>query len=91
MPLTLIACATLGLSIASAHAGPCSDAIAQVQAAANQSTGNPAAGPTAPQSIGAQLGRQPTPESVQLARYCRGRLGLALISARKEATAQFAT
>jgi hypothetical protein len=38
-----------------------------VEAAANRSPGNPAAGPTAPQSIGAQLGRQPTPETVQRA------------------------
>jgi hypothetical protein len=67
LPLTTIACAILGLSIASAHASPCSDAIAQAKAAASQSTGNAAAGPTAQQSIGAQLGRQPTPESVQRA------------------------
>jgi hypothetical protein len=67
LPLTTIASAILGLSIASGHAGPCSDAIAQVKVAASQSTGNPAAGPTAQQSIGAQLGRQPTPESVQRA------------------------
>jgi hypothetical protein len=67
LPLITVASAILGLSIASAHAGPCSDAIAQVEAAANQSAGNPAVGPTAQQSIGAQLGRQPTPESVQRA------------------------
>ena len=57
LSLTLIAFATLGLSIALAHPGPYSDAIAQVEAAANQSTGNPVARPTAPQLIGAQLGR----------------------------------
>ena len=54
--------AALGLSVVSAHAGPCSTDIAQFEQAVRQSAGNPNAGPFAPQSIGAQLGRQPTPE-----------------------------
>jgi hypothetical protein len=59
--------AALGLSIASAHAGPCSTKIAQFEKAVRQSAGNPGAGPMAPQSIGAQLDRQPTPASVKRA------------------------
>jgi hypothetical protein len=47
-----------------AHAGPCSNAIAQFEQAVRQSANKPDAGPTARQSIGAQLDRQPTPESI---------------------------
>jgi len=55
------------LSVPPAHAGPCSNAIAQFEAAVRQSAGNPDAGPFARQSIGAQVGRQPTPGSVERA------------------------
>ena len=57
----------LGLSIESAHAGPSSAKIAQFELAVRRSTGNPNAGPFAPQSIGAQIDRQPTPASVKRA------------------------
>jgi hypothetical protein len=57
----------LVLSIASAHAGPCTSKIAQFEQAVRQSANIPGAGPMAPQSIGAQLDRQPTPGSVQRA------------------------
>ena len=53
--------------VAPAQASPCSDAVAQLRAEARQSAGNPAAGPSARQSIGAQLGHQPTPSSVNRA------------------------
>ena len=59
--------AVLSLSIASAHAGPCTSAIAQFARALRQSGNDPGAGPTARQSIGAQLGHQPTPSSVKRA------------------------
>jgi hypothetical protein len=58
---------TFGLGIASAHAGPCSYEIAQFELAVRQSARNPNAGPMAPQSIGAQIDRQPTPSSVKRA------------------------
>jgi len=57
----------LGLSVKSAHAGPCSAKIAQFELAVRQSAGKPNAGPFAPQSIGAQIDRQPTPSSVKRA------------------------
>jgi hypothetical protein len=66
-PRILIACAILGGNIASARTGPCSDTIAQVEALVDPSTGNRVARLTAPQSIGAQLSHQPTPESVRRA------------------------
>ena len=59
--------AVLCLNIPVAQAGPCSEDIAQFEAAIRQSAGNPIAGLTAPQSVGAQLNRQPTPESLKQA------------------------
>jgi len=57
--------AVLGFSPAFAHAGPCSAAIAQFEAAIRASAGNPAAGLTARQTTAAQLDRQPTEASVK--------------------------
>ena len=62
-----IVTAALGLGAATAHAGPCSSDIPQFEQAVRKSANNPDAGPTAPQSIGAQLDRQPTPASVKRA------------------------
>ena len=59
--------AALSLGIASAHAGPCTSAIAQFEQTLRQSGNQPDAGPTARQSVGAQLGHQPTPSSVKRA------------------------
>src|SRR5437016_13833067 len=54
-----------GLGVTSAAASPCSDEIAKLEQAIQQDGNSPAAGPTAQQSIGAQLGHQPTPDSVR--------------------------
>jgi hypothetical protein len=61
------AVAVLLLGTASAGAGPCSSAIAQFEQAVRQSGKNPTAGPTGEQTVGAQTGRQPTPDSVKRA------------------------
>jgi hypothetical protein len=58
---------SLGLSVASARAGPCTDEIAQFELAVRRSEGKPNAGPFAPQSIAAQIDRQPTPASIKRA------------------------
>jgi hypothetical protein len=50
-----------------AQAGPCSEDIAQFETAVRQSANSPFAGLTAPQSIGAQLNRQPTAASTKQA------------------------
>jgi hypothetical protein len=63
-----IICAVLCLNTTVVQAGPCSNGIAQFEAAIRQSAGNPNAGLTAPQSIGAQLDRQPTPDSLKQAK-----------------------
>jgi hypothetical protein len=61
------ACAFFCLNISIAQAGPCSADIAQFETAIRQSAGNPYAGLQAPQSVAAQLDRQPTPESLKQA------------------------
>src|ERR1700694_5634684 len=57
-------CALLGLKPTIAQAGPCTADISQFEAAIHQSAGDPLAGLTARQSVNAQLGHQPTPESL---------------------------
>ena len=59
--------AALSLGIASSHAGPCTSAITKFEGSLRQSANDPGSGPTARQSIGAQLGHQPTPNSVRRA------------------------
>src|SRR5260370_37588045 len=53
-----------GLGVTSAAASPCSDEIAKLEQGIQQDGNNPAAVPTGRQSVGAQLGHQPTPDSV---------------------------
>jgi hypothetical protein len=48
----------------SAHAGPCTGAISRFETAMHRSAATRDVVPTAPQTIGAQLGCQPTPTSV---------------------------
>jgi hypothetical protein len=59
--------ALLGLTAAHAWAGPCTSDIAAFEAAIAKSQGNPLAGLTARQTVGAQLEHQPTPASVEQA------------------------
>jgi hypothetical protein len=62
-----IVCAVFCLNVSIAQAGPCSVDIAQFEKAIRDSAGNPNAGLTAPQSVAAQMNRQPTPESLKKA------------------------
>jgi hypothetical protein len=57
----------LGQTLASAFAGPCTEQIAQIEQAVRASASAPDAGPMAPQSVGAQLHHQPTPNSLKQA------------------------
>jgi hypothetical protein len=66
-PAVFIIGATLALGIASAHAGPCTADIAQFENTVRNSAKKPDAGPTGRQTIGAQLGHEPTPGSVKRA------------------------
>jgi hypothetical protein len=63
----LIVCAVLGLNSTFAQAGPCSNDIAQFEAAIRQSASDPMAGLSARQSVAAQLNRQPTAASMKRA------------------------
>ena len=62
-----VICAALCLYTLAAQAGPCSQDIAEFELAMRRSAGNPNAGLTAPQSVGAQLDRQPTADSLERA------------------------
>jgi hypothetical protein len=63
--VTLLVSLALGLGVASAQASPCGNEIARLEKILAEH--NLATGPTASQSVGAQLSRQPTAESVQKA------------------------
>ena len=54
-------------AVTAAHAGPCTTQIAEVERYIQRSSSSAVSGPTAPQSIGAQLHHQPTPGAVQSA------------------------
>jgi hypothetical protein len=62
-----VICAVVCFYTTFAQAGPCSKDIAQFEDAIRQSAGDPNAGLTAPQSVGAQVEHQPTPQSVKRA------------------------
>jgi hypothetical protein len=75
--------AVLGTAPSLAHAATCRDEIARLQSAARRVATNPDAGPAAPQSVGAQLGHQPTPESVKQAeKQAQSRFAAILARAR---------
>jgi hypothetical protein len=63
--MALVVSIALGLATTSAHASACSDEIAKLEKAISEKSA--AAAPTAQQTIGAQLGHQPTPQSVRRA------------------------
>jgi hypothetical protein len=63
----LVLCTIFGMSVEAAQAGPCTKQINQLEAAIRHSAMGLDAGPTAPETIGAKLGHQPTPASVEAA------------------------
>jgi hypothetical protein len=65
--VALLVCAGVGLTVAPASAGPCSSAIAQLEGVVKRSATHPNIKLILPQTVGAQLGHQPTPESVEQA------------------------
>jgi hypothetical protein len=64
---SLIACVVLAATIDVAHAQSCEAEIGRLQSEAANASARTITGPTAPQSVAAQLGRQPTPASVERA------------------------
>src|SRR5215831_11794893 len=59
-----LATAALVGTATAAHAGPCTSLIAEAEQSIGRLASGPASGPTATQSLRAQLHRQPTPQSV---------------------------
>jgi hypothetical protein len=73
--------AALALSATASAAGPCTQQIAQVQAQIDAKlAANAATGPTAPESAGALLNRQPTPQSIAAAESKLGELSQELMA-----------
>lgn len=75
-PKTVRLFASIGLLVATtastllwgsgtAHSGPCTSQIEQLERQIGRTSSSAKSGPTAPQSIEAQLHRQPTPETVR--------------------------
>ncbi len=65
--LALVLCIGSGLSFEEAQAGVCTKKVDQFERAIQQPSMPPDAGPTARETIGADLGHQPTPASVKAA------------------------
>jgi hypothetical protein len=61
----VVVCVAFGLSMEEAHAGLCTKEVNQFERAIRHSSMPPDAGPTAPETIGAELDHQPTPASVR--------------------------
>ncbi len=67
-----------------AQAGACTEEIAKLQKVADDTRAHGFTGPTANQSIGAQLHHQPTPESIAVAEnMASGKVDAVLASAKK--------
>ena len=62
-----------------AQAGPCTARIAEIERSIQASAPLPDSGPSAPQSVGAQLHHQPTPGSVEGAEHPARADGLAAL------------
>ena len=69
----------------SAYAGPCTAQIAQVEQQIVATGANSELGATTAQTVGAQLGRQPTPQTVQDAEMRASTLAQATLERAKEA------
>jgi len=63
--LAALTCSVVVTAGAAAQAGPCTADITQLQTQIKTSAADPVNGPTAAQSVGAQLHHQPTPGEVQ--------------------------
>lgn len=69
----------------SAYAGPCTAQIAQVEQRIVAAGANSELGATGAQTVGAQLGRQPTPQTVQHAEMSANTLAQATLERAKKA------
>jgi hypothetical protein len=87
----LLICATstaLLLGGRAAHSGPCTAQIAQLEQQINRSPPGPETGPTATQSVAAQLHQQPTPHSVEHAERKANKVADAALDRARRADAK---
>jgi len=70
-----------------AHSGPCTVELAQLELRIQQAPLSPANGPTAPQSVEAQLHHQPTPDAVQSAQRKANAVAAAALDRARQADA----
>ena len=86
-----LAGAALVASAAGAQAGPCTKQITEVEQQILQLQATPASSgagqPSGPQTVGAQLHRQPTPQSVETALNDANADGIAALNRAKKADA----
>ena len=85
--LTVTAAAILLGSAGTAQSGPCTTQIEQLEQQIGGDVTGPNTGPTAAQSLGAQLHHQPTPSSVGEAEHVANTDGDAAIDRAKKADA----
>jgi len=83
-----VVAATVCASTVSAFAGPCTADISQLENTVRISTTKPLAGPTGRQTIAAQLGHQPTQDSVRQAEEQAGARVESVLSRAKALDAQ---
>jgi hypothetical protein len=85
--ISLLIIASLVSGAVNAQAGPCTARIAEIERSIQASAPLPDSGPSAPQSVGAQLHHQPTPGSVEGAEHRARADGLAALERARQADA----
>ncbi|HEX4409458.1 MAG TPA: hypothetical protein VH206_11850 [Xanthobacteraceae bacterium] len=83
-----VLCAAALFNAGTAHAGPCTAQIIAFNQQIKTITPGPESGPTAPQTVGAQLHHQPTPGAVEHAEHVANKDADAALAKAREADAK---
>jgi hypothetical protein len=86
-PVVLSVAVALVGGVLAAQAGPCTKQISQVEAQIRRAQAQQAGAPSAPQSVAAQLHRQPTTQSVKTALNQANEDGVDVLNRAKKADA----
>jgi hypothetical protein len=86
--IALIVVTSSVLFVTAVHAGPCTAQIGQLESQIRLAASNPVDGPTATQSVAAQLHHQPTPGAVQHAQAAANADADAALDRARKADAQ---
>jgi len=84
----VIVCSALLAGAGIAHSGPCTAQIVTLEQQIKSTPPGPESGPTFPQTLGAQLHKQPTPLDVEHAEHVANKDADAALDAAKKADAQ---